>query len=360
MTFGGTNISPSVTSTTVINQTSASFSPPANSMVVVMAINASAGVNSLALGLSCKDSLSNTYAMPASQAPGGSYYGTAFFTYYYASAPGSITVTVTQTTASQTSGTSHDVIICPIVLTGAAASQAGAGVGMYLGPSFNEPNCECTIVTTTTGSIVLIIGNSGYFAVGSSFTADGNTNATPLANAWATPFGHAIFGIAAAATGTPGSTTVGWTNANSYYPNILALEILPGAVALDVATVSLPPALTGTAYSQPLSAIGGTGPYTWSISSGSLPGWASLTGTGNGTISGTPGPTDGGSTTFTVQVTDNVAATSTQVLTLNVATNSSPAYASSYGTGGGGSGSWVNPANAEGAPNGVFATWTAP
>lgn len=41
-------------------------------------------------------------------------------------------------------------------------------------------------------------------------------------------------------------------------------------------------------------------------------------------------------------------------------TVTSPVYASSYGIISGGLGNWVNPANAEGPPDGSFATWVAP
>jgi hypothetical protein len=42
-------------------------------------------------------------------------------------------------------------------------------------------------------------------------------------------------------------------------------------------------------------------------------------------------------------------------------TNTSPAWATSYDTTAvAGTGSWTNPANAEGAPDTVVATWTAP
>lgn len=40
--------------------------------------------------------------------------------------------------------------------------------------------------------------------------------------------------------------------------------------------------------------------------------------------------------------------------------NTSPAYATNYSVLGGGTGSWVNPDNAEGPPEGSFATWMAP
>jgi Putative Ig domain len=66
-----------------------------------------------------------------------------------------------------------------------------------------------------------------------------------------------------------------------------------------------------------LGADGGTAPYTWSVTSGSLP--AGLKLRSNGTLSGTPSAT--GTTAFTVQVTDteDPAATATASLTLTVA-----------------------------------------
>ncbi len=68
---------------------------------------------------------------------------------------------------------------------------------------------------------------------------------------------------------------------------------------VGVATSSLPDGLDGQSYDAALTAGGGTGPYTWSVNSGSLPAGLSL-GT-DGTISGSP--TAGGSS-FSVQVTD--------------------------------------------------------
>ena len=77
-------------------------------------------------------------------------------------------------------------------------------------------------------------------------------------------------------------------------------QTAPGNVSIT--TASLPDATQNQSYSQTLIANGGTTPYTWSISSGSLP--AGLTGNpSTGAISGTP--TTAGTSTFTVKVTDN-------------------------------------------------------
>ena len=66
--------------------------------------------------------------------------------------------------------------------------------------------------------------------------------------------------------------------------------------------------------STTLQAIGGTAPYTWSVTSGSLPAGLSLSSAG--VISGTP--TTPGSSTFTVQVTDSLSATATKSLTITI------------------------------------------
>ncbi|GEP41637.1 GEVED domain-containing protein [Brevifollis gellanilyticus] len=70
---------------------------------------------------------------------------------------------------------------------------------------------------------------------------------------------------------------------------------------IAVTPSSLPTATVGTAYSQTMSASGGTGPYTWSVSSGALPAWATLN-TATGTISGMP--TNTTTASFTLRATD--------------------------------------------------------
>jgi hypothetical protein len=89
---------------------------------------------------------------------------------------------------------------------------------------------------------------------------------------------------------------------------------------LAVATKGLPHGSVGTAYFQSLAAVGGASPYTWSVSSGSLPAGLSLS-TG-GALSGTP--TAAGASTFVVKVTDSGGATATQPITLTVISASSP------------------------------------
>lgn len=65
------------------------------------------------------------------------------------------------------------------------------------------------------------------------------------------------------------------------------------------------PGLEDTAYSTTFTAVGGISPYTWAIIAGALP--AGLTLSSGGVLSGTP--TEAGSFSFTVQVTDSAGGT---------------------------------------------------
>jgi hypothetical protein len=89
---------------------------------------------------------------------------------------------------------------------------------------------------------------------------------------------------------------------------------------VQISTTVLPNAVINTAYSQTLSAFGGTPPYTWAVANGStLP--SGLTLSSAGVLSGTPSAAS--TTTFSVTVTDssNPVTTATQSLSLVVGTS---------------------------------------
>lgn len=118
-------------------------------------------------------------------------------------------------------------------------------------------------------------------------------------------------------TGLSGTFSAPWTGGMSGDTFTAALMAFIPSGALAVTTTQLPPAAEDAAYSQALTATGGSGTgYTWSISSGSLPSWASLDAS-TGVISGTaPGFIQ--VTSFTVEVTDSLSNTATQPLILPV------------------------------------------
>jgi hypothetical protein len=79
------------------------------------------------------------------------------------------------------------------------------------------------------------------------------------------------------------------------------LSATPACSAITVDPSSLPDATIGESYNQALSASGGTGPYTFAVTSGALPAGLSLA---SGVISGTPtGPAGTANFTITATVT---------------------------------------------------------
>jgi len=84
---------------------------------------------------------------------------------------------------------------------------------------------------------------------------------------------------------------------------------------LSVSTTSLPPGYLSSPYTATLQASGGTAPYTWSTTSGSLPPGVNLS--TDGLLSGAP--TKSGSYTFAVGVTDARGQQATATLTCTIA-----------------------------------------
>ena len=87
------------------------------------------------------------------------------------------------------------------------------------------------------------------------------------------------------------------------------------AAAPAITTTSLANGTQGTAYSQVLALSGGTPPFAWTLTAGSLP--PGITLTAQGALSGNPSAS--GNFGFTVQVKDSSSATATQQLTAAIA-----------------------------------------
>lgn len=94
---------------------------------------------------------------------------------------------------------------------------------------------------------------------------------------------------------------------------VVIVAFSPTAIQI-VSPAALPDAIQGGTYSYTLQAIGGTGAYTWSITSGVLPLGLSLN-TSTGAITGTA--TNSNPNTITFQVTDGTH-TTTKGVTLHV------------------------------------------
>ena len=90
------------------------------------------------------------------------------------------------------------------------------------------------------------------------------------------------------------------------------------AVPVSITTGSLSSGQVSSTYAATLTASGGTSPYSWSVSSGTLPAGLSLSAS-SGQINGTP--TQNGTSTFTIQVKDSSspAQTATESLSITIA-----------------------------------------
>jgi subtilase family serine protease len=134
-----------------------------------------------------------------------------------------------------------------------------------------------------------------------------------------TPNFYGVLSTADAATAPAFAATPGYDLATGLgTPNVYALVNAPQWSALSITTTALAPGTVGIGYAQTLAATGRIAPYTWSVTSGSLPAGLSLA-PATGVISGTPATA--GTYTFTVQVADaeSTPVTATASFTLTVA-----------------------------------------
>ena len=197
--------------------TSGSFSPPAGSLVVVLYTLGFNVSTVTAPTVTVADSGSVSYAA------GPAVYDTrydyaAIFTHYYATAPGSITVTATR------NGAAAFTAIYVLVLDGAAAPQFGGGTATtFVGTSSTE-QLTGAITRYTPGSWVLVACTDANNYAPTVY----NANTTTLATFH--DIGEAQFGKLTSPSYPTGSVTLGWTvsSGNTGYA-WAALEIIPSA-----------------------------------------------------------------------------------------------------------------------------------
>ncbi len=99
-----------------------------------------------------------------------------------------------------------------------------------------------------------------------------------------------------------------------------------GPPPIEITTTTVASCAAGAAYSVPLTAIGGTAPYTWTVTAGSLPSGVTLS--SGGTLSGTC-PAGAATYNFTVQAEDADTNTDTQALSIEVTAPATPTITTS-------------------------------
>jgi hypothetical protein len=124
-------------------------------------------------------------------------------------------------------------------------------------------------------------------------------------------------------TAGPATFTIRATDANgcfaelSYTITIAAAPVPPPVCpAITISPATLPGGTVGVPYTQTITGSGGTPPYTFGVTAGTLP--PGLTLTAAGVLAGTP--TTAGSSTFTIRGTDAVGCFAERSYTIAIAT----------------------------------------
>ncbi len=195
-------------------------------------------------------------------------------------ASGTFTFTVRATDASTGSGPytgsrAYSLTIAAPTITVTPTTLAGGTVGT----AYSQPLTASGGLAPYTYTVA-----AGALPSGLTLSAGGVLSGTPTAGG---SFSFTITATDAAATPGP-------------YSGAQAYTLAIAAPTVAVSPTTLPAGTIASAYSQPVTASGGTAPYTFTITAGALP--TGLTLAANGTLSGTP--TASGSFTFTITATD--------------------------------------------------------
>jgi uncharacterized repeat protein (TIGR01451 family) len=206
-----------------------------------------------------------------------------------------------------------------VASTGNIVTVVGTGT-----PGYNGDNIPATTaqVIATTGIFVdrggnLFFGDYGTSRVREVVASTGliQTVAGNGTLGFSGDGGQATNAEVAFVLGVAGDANGNLFLADTYNLRVRQVFGVVPANTLNITTTSLPAGNVASPYSFGLQAAGGTGPYSWSITSGSLPpGFSPLSTTG--VISGLP--TAAGTFNFTVQVTDSALSVQSQALSLTI------------------------------------------
>ncbi|HEX3873932.1 MAG TPA: putative Ig domain-containing protein [Solirubrobacteraceae bacterium] len=246
-------------------------------------------------------------------------------------------ITCTSTTSPFTSGaiTVNGVVnTSGVTAAGIAASTTAVATSADANPGTSTTAPAGTIPTTPSG-VVLVLptgpagGNNDVKVTGSNLSG---VTAVEIGTAVEFAAGTPVTEVLCAASG-PGCFTVvsdgvlDIADMPAHTPGQVGVNVVSHGIAgTGIYTYAGGPALlfadpptgeVGAAYSDQLTETGGLGPYTWSVSSGTLPAGLTLN-QSTGLLSGTPTAAAVGTDAFTVKVTDSALATDTRAVSLSI------------------------------------------
>lgn len=250
--------------------------------------------------------------------------GTTRYSTSVANSVSTITVTPTTTDANATVTVNGTTVTSgsasPAISLAAGASTAiaivvtaeDATTNSY---TLNVTRAEAAVVANNSTATVAANSSDNVITLSTSGgTASSVSVASPPAHGTATASGTSITYTPTA--GYSGSDSFSWNATNSAGTSANAtvdLTVTAPTLTFSPAAGALPAATTDSAWSQTLTATGGTAPYSWSATG--LPTGLTLN-SSTGVISGTP--TQTGSFSIQVTATDSNSASSTVNYTLNV------------------------------------------
>src|SRR5581483_1031381 len=200
---------------------------------------------------------------------------------------------------------------------------SGCGTGLtviaMVSPTISTVSPQ--VVTAGTASVTVTVQGANFQSQ-SSLTVNGTAVPTTVVNSTT---------LAAQISGSPlakpavAQLQVNTNGAKSNQVPLTVTDATQSGQSLSITTTDLPSVQEGTAYNVTVAATGGTAPYTWALSSGSLP--AGLTLSSAGVITGTP--TASGTSSFAITATDSSSPKLTKTITFSIvvtaATNLPPA-----------------------------------
>jgi hypothetical protein len=241
--------------------------------------------------------------------------GTAPYTWSIAagSPPTGLTLTATTGIISGTPTASGTFTFTAAVSDAGTPAQAkSVSLSIVIAPSALTINTSALPSGTQSSSYSSALQASG-----------GTTPYTWSITSGALPAGLSLAPTTGIISGTPtasGNFTIGATVKDAGSPSqattaTVTLSVVAAGTPLAISSTTLPKGTPNQTYSATLNATGGTAPYTWSITVGSLPAGLALA-PSTGRISGTPTAT--GTINFTATVTDSGSPAQTKSVALSL------------------------------------------